>query len=83
MIGNVPSAVGLEQGDAAAGQQLVAGNDVLTSGIPAQGEHRGMFDQQEHIADALLLAQRAHLLLQRQRHGVIQATEIDQRHNHV
>ena len=82
VIGDVASAVGLKQGDAAAGQQLVAGHHVLTVGIPAQGEHRGMFDQQEHIADALLLAQGAQLLLQSQRRCVIQAAEMEQGHNH-
>ena len=64
MVGDVASAIGLKQGDAPAGQQLGAGYDMLTVGIPAQGEHRGMLDQQQHIADPLLLAQRAHLLLQ-------------------
>jgi hypothetical protein len=56
---------------------------VLTVGIPAQGEHRGMFDQQQHIADTLLLAQGAQLLLHSQRCSVIQAAEIDQGHNHA
>ena len=51
-------------------------------GIPAQGEHRGVFDQQQHIADTLLLAQGAHVLLQSERRGIIQATEIDQGHDH-
>ncbi len=64
VIGDVASAVGLKQRDAAPRQQLVAGNDVLAVGIPAQGEHRRMLDQQQHIADALLLAQGADLLLQ-------------------
>ena len=83
VIGDVASAVGLKQGDAAAGQQLVAGHDVLTVGIPAQGEHRGVFDQQQHVADMLLLAQGAQLLLQSQRRGVIQAAEIEQGHDHI
>jgi hypothetical protein len=82
VVGHVASAVGLKQRDAAAGQQLAAGHDVLALSIPTQGEHWGVFDQQQHIADTLLLAQSAHLLLQSQRRCVIQATEIDQGHNH-
>ena len=76
VIGDVSSAVGLEQRDAAPRQQLVAGNNVLAVGIPAQGKHGRMLDQQQHIADALLLAQGTDLLLQGQRRGVVQAAEI-------
>jgi hypothetical protein len=38
-----------------------------------------MLDQQQHIADALLLAQGADLLLQGQRRRVVQTAEIHQR----
>jgi hypothetical protein len=41
-----------------------------------------MFDQQEHVADLLLLAQGAQLLLQSQRRGVIQAAEMEQGYDH-
>ena len=79
VIGDVSSAVGLEQRDPAPRQQLVAGNDVPAVGIPAQGEHRRMLDQQQHIADAFLLAQGTDLLLQGQGRRVVQAAEIHQR----
>ncbi len=83
MIGDVSAAVGCKNRDIAPRQQLAAGHDVLWLGIPAQGQHRGVLDQQEHIADTLLMAQRAQPLLQGQRRGVIPAAEIDQRDNHA
>jgi hypothetical protein len=55
---------------------------VLTMGIPAQGQHRGVLEQEQHVPDALLFAQLAYLLLQGLRFAVVQATEIDQRDNH-
>jgi hypothetical protein len=51
---------------------------MLALRIPAQGKHRGMLDQQQHIIDARLLAQRTHLLLQGQSRGVIQTAQVDQ-----
>src|ERR1700722_15725026 len=57
VIGDVSSAVGFKQWDAAPCEQLTAGNHVLRMGIAAQGEHWRMFDQQEHVSDILLLAQ--------------------------
>ena len=64
VIGDVSSAVGLKQRDTTPRQQLIAGHHVLPMGVPAQGQYRGMFDQQQHVADLLLLAQGAHLVLQ-------------------
>jgi hypothetical protein len=52
---------------------------MLAVSIPAQGKYRRMLDQQQHIADALLLAQGADLLLQDQGRRIVQATEIHQR----
>jgi hypothetical protein len=78
VVGDVSPAVGLKDFNAPARQQLPVGHHVLALRIPAQGKHRGMLDQQQHIVDPRLLAQRTHPLLQGQRRGVIQTAQIDQ-----
>ena len=77
VIGDVAAAIDLVQGDAAAGQQLVGGENVGAAGVAAQREHGRVLEQQKHVADAALLAQSDQLFLQAQRFGVVHAAEIE------
>ena len=63
VVGDVPATVSFKQLDAATGEQLTIRYHMLAAAIAAQGQHRRMLDQQQHVANLLPLAQRANLLL--------------------
>ena len=77
MIGDVAATVDLVEGDSARGKQLVGGENVGAVGVAAQSQHRRMLEQEQHVSDAVLLAQRDQLLLQAQGFGVVNAAEIE------
>ena len=66
MVGHVAAAVDLVQLHAALRKQLIAGEDVRAVSIAAQREHRRMLEQQQRVADQVLLARGDDLLLDRQ-----------------
>jgi hypothetical protein len=77
VVGHVAAAVDLVEGDAAAFEQLVRCQNVGTVGVTAQGEHGRVLQQQEHVADAILLAEIDELGLETQGLGVVDAAEIE------
>ena len=77
MVGDVAAAIDFVDGDAALGQQFIGGENVGAVGVAAQGEHRRMLEQQQHIVDAALVAQADDLSLQAQRFVVVHAPEIE------
>ena len=77
VVGHVAAAVDLVEGNAAALEQLVRRQNVGTVGVAAQGEHGRMLQQQEHVGDAILLAEIDELGLQAQGLGVVDAAEIE------
>ena len=76
MVGDVAAAINLVEGDAAAGQHFVGGKNIGSSGVTAQRKHGRVLKQEQHIADAPLLAQGDEFLLQAQGLGVVHAAEI-------
>ena len=82
VIGDVAAAVDLVEGDAARGKQLIGGENVGAVGVAAQRKHRRMLEQQQHVADAVLLAQRDQLLLQAKGFSVGDAAEIEVLNHH-
>ena len=66
MIGDVPAAVDLVDFHSSASEQFVASQDVLSLRISAEGEDWRMFEQQQSIADALLMTQLDELPLESQ-----------------
>ena len=77
VIGDVAAAVDLVEGDAAAGQQFVGGEDVGAVGVAAEGEHRRMLEQQQDVVDAALEAQLDELRLEAKSLVVGNAAEIE------
>ena len=77
VVGHVAAAIDLVQRHAARGQQCVGGKHVGAIRIAPQSQHRRMLEQQQHVLDAPLLAQRHQLFLQAQRLVVTQAAEIE------
>jgi hypothetical protein len=51
VVGDVAAAVDLVDGDAFAGEKVVGGEDVGAGGVAAEGEDRGVFEEDEGVAD--------------------------------
>ena len=64
VIGDVAAAVDFVEGDAAAGKQLVGGQNVGAVGVAAKGEDGRMLEEQEHVFDAALEAEVDYFRLQ-------------------
>ena len=77
VIGHVPAAVDLVEGNAARGQQLIGRENVGAPRVAAQREHGRVLEQQQHVADAPRGAQGDEFFLQAQRFAVVHAAEIE------
>ncbi len=64
VIGDVAAAVDLVEGDAARGRATRRRREVGAVGVAAEGEHGRVLEQQQHVADAALRAQRDQFFLQ-------------------
>jgi hypothetical protein len=74
---NVTAAVAVEQFDAALPQQFGWGNHVGSLGIAAEGDDRGVLQQEQHVANSTFFSQFDKLLLQTQASGVVNSPELD------
>ena len=61
VVGDVAAAVDFVEGDAAAGKNLIGGQDVGAIGVAAKGEHGRMFEKQKNVFNAALEAEVNHL----------------------
>ena len=75
--GDIAAAIDLVNLNATGGEQLARGDDVALAGVAAQGDDRRMLDEEQHVANALLLAELDERLLQAQSGCVIAAAEIE------
>ena len=82
VISNVSAAVDLVKFDAALLQEFVRGEDVGAAGVAAQGKDWGMFEQQERIADEVLLTCGDDLLLDSEAFGVGNTAEMEKVYVH-
>ncbi len=82
MIGDVAAAVDLMNLNAAIRQKLVARKNVGAAGVAAERQHRRMLQQEEGVADAVLVACFDEQPLQFQTFGVRNPAELEKIENH-
>jgi hypothetical protein len=82
MIGDVASPVDFVDFDAAAGEELLASENVLATGVAAEGEDRRMFKEQKSIGDALLVQEFDEPALEIKAVGVADSSEVEEIENH-
>src|ERR1700733_15887715 len=75
--GYVAAAVAFEDLDAALGKQFRRRDHVFRFRVAAERDHGRVLEQEQNIADLLLLTQSDQLLLQAQARGVIDGAELD------
>src|SRR5947209_7943115 len=75
--GHVATAVGLKQLDSFAVQKIARGDDVLLTGITAQGDDRRMFEQQQGGPDPAFFDKVNERLLKLKRGGIIHPAQKD------
>lgn len=63
VVGDVAPAIDFVQGDPAAGQQFIRGKDVGSAGVAAEGEDRGMLEQEDGVFDETIQAQTSYFRL--------------------
>jgi hypothetical protein len=73
MIGDVAAAVGGMEGDAGAGQDLFAGQEILNVTVAPHGDGVGVFQQEELVGDGASLALGHQPLLPIERGAVLHA----------
>ena len=79
---DVPAAIAFENLNPARRQRLGRSQHIRRLRIPAQRNHRRMFQQQEHVADLPGFAQLDEFFLKTQAVGISKLPELDNR-NHV
>ena len=77
VVGDVATTIDFVEGDAAAREELIGCEDVGAVCIAAEGEHRRVFEEQQNVADAALLAEFDQLRLEKERFAVVDAAEIE------
>ena len=77
IILRVATAVGFVDFHSALHQPVRGSKYIRRLGISSQGDHRRVFEQQQHIRNACLLAQLDNLLLQAQPRRVINIAELE------
>ncbi len=77
MVGDVSAAIDLVDGDSAAAKEFVAGEDVLAPRVAAEGQDWRMFEEQQGIVDALLMAEFDELLLEGEGLFVVDSSELE------
>ncbi len=77
VIGDVAATVDLVEGYAAAGKELVGGEDVGAAGVTAEGENGRMLEQEQDVFDAALEAEVNELRLQPEACVIRHAAEIE------
>ena len=77
MKGNVAASIDFVNLDPPGGEQRARGYDVIRTRVAAQGDDRRVLDKEEHVRDALLLAQLNQHLLQTERRAVIDNAEME------
>jgi len=77
VIGDVAAAVDFVKGDAAAGKELVGGQDVGAVGVAAKGENARVFEEEQDVVDAALEAELDQLRLETKSFAVGNAAEIE------
>ena len=83
VVGDIAATVDLVYLHAARSQKFISGQNVRAAGVSSQCQHWRMFQKQQNIADALLMTQFDECFLQRQPCGVIKASEIENRKDHL
>ena len=78
VVGDVAAAVDLVDLDAAAGKELVGGEDVGAGGVAAEGEDRRVLEEEERVADGAGFARGDDLSLDAQAFGVGDAAELEE-----
>jgi hypothetical protein len=79
---DIPAAIALKHLNRTPRQLLRRSQHILRLGIPAQGDHRSMLQQQQHVSDAPFFPQRHKSLLQPQSGRIIKDPELNNG-NHV
>ena len=63
VVGDVAATIDFVQGDTAAGQQVIRCKDVGSAGVAAEGEDRGMLEQEDGVFDETIEAQSSYFCL--------------------
>ena len=74
---HVATAITFDYFHAALGQHFGRGHDIFLLGVASQSNDRSVFQQQQNIADAILLTQFDEALLQAQAGGVVEGAELE------
>jgi len=77
VVGDVPAAVDFVKGDTAAQEELIGGEDVGAAGVAAEGENRGVFEEEEGVLDVTGQAQGRDLCLNAEGFVVGNAAEVE------
>ena len=82
VVGDVSAAIDLVNLDTAVGEEFIAGENVGARGVASHGEDRRVFEQNERVADAVLVARFDELLLDVESGGVVDTAEMDEVEDH-
>src|SRR6516225_2783067 len=79
MKGDIPAAVAFKNRYPAFLQHLGRRQQILRLSVAAKGDHRRMLNEQQHIADSLLLAESHQALLQAKPDSIVQGLKTKDR----
>ena len=77
--GDVASSIAFVQLDSSLLEEFGRRNYVCGFGVPAQGDYRLVFEEEQEVADLSLFAEGDQLLLQAETCGVVDDAELDDR----
>jgi hypothetical protein len=75
--GNISAAIALKYFDAALGKELRRCNDIVCFRIPAQGNDRGVLQQEQSVPDTPLFPKSNKLFLKSKPGGVVDRAELE------